>query len=121
MSSREIEHGEIKILFTPDEEIGRGVDKVDLGKLGARYAYTLDGSERGSLEDETFSADSVKIIINGISAHPGYAKGKMVNAVKVAGAFLMLCRNWDCRRKPLPNVKDLYIRCIYRGLPNLLK
>jgi tripeptide aminopeptidase len=88
MSSRETEHGEIKILFTPDEEIGRGVDKVDLGKLGARYAYTLDGSERGSLEDETFSADSVKIIINGISAHPGYAKGKMVNAVKVAGAFL---------------------------------
>ena len=88
MSATEIEHGEIKILFTPDEEIGRGVDKVDLRKLGAHYGYTLDGSERGSLEDETFSADSVKIIIHGISAHPGFAKGKMVNAVKVAGAFL---------------------------------
>lgn len=88
MSASEIEHGEIKILFTPDEEIGRGVDKVDLRKLGASYAYTLDGSERGSLEDETFSADSVKITINGISAHPGFAKGKMVNAIKVAGTFL---------------------------------
>ena len=88
MSAKEIEHGEVKILFTPDEEIGRGVDKVDLRKLGASYAYTLDGSERGSLEDETFSADSVKITILGISAHPGFAKGKMVNAIKVAGAFL---------------------------------
>ena len=84
----EIAHGVIKILFTPDEEIGRGVEKLDLLKLGASYAYTLDGSERGSLEDETFSADSVKVTILGISAHPGFAKGKMVNAIKVAGAFL---------------------------------
>lgn len=84
----EIEHGTIKILFTPDEEIGRGVDKLDLAKLGADYAYTLDGSERGSLEDETFSADGVTVTIHGVSAHPGFAKGKMVNAVKVAAAFL---------------------------------
>ena len=84
----EISHGTIKILFTPDEEIGRGVEKLDIQKLGASYAYTLDGSERGSLEDETFSADGITITINGISAHPGFAKGKMVNAVKVAGAFL---------------------------------
>jgi len=84
----QIPHGVIKILFTPDEEIGRGVEKLDIQKLGASYAYTLDGSERGSLEDETFSADGITITINGISAHPGFAKGKMVNAVKVAGAFL---------------------------------
>jgi tripeptide aminopeptidase len=88
MRNPEIEHGVIKILFTPDEEIGRGVDKLDLHKLGASYAYTLDGSERGSLEDETFSADGLTITINGISAHPGFAKGKLVNAVKVTGAFL---------------------------------
>jgi tripeptide aminopeptidase len=84
----EIAHGVIKILFTPDEEIGRGVEKLDLQKLGASYAYTLDGSERGSLEDETFSADGITITINGISAHPGFAKSKMVNAVKIAGAFV---------------------------------
>jgi tripeptide aminopeptidase len=84
----EIQHGEIKLLFTPDEEIGRGVDKVDIQKLSASYAYTLDGSERGSLENETFSADGMTITIHGVSAHPGYAKGKLVNAVKVAAAFL---------------------------------
>lgn len=84
----EIAHGVIKLLFTPDEEIGRGVEKLDLQKLGASYAYTLDGSERGSLEDETFSADSINITIEGVSAHPGFAKGKMVNAVKLAAAFL---------------------------------
>ncbi len=84
----EILHGEIKILFTPDEEVGRGVDNVDIKKLGAQYAYTLDGGERGSLEDETFSADGVVITINGISAHPGFAKGKLVNAIKIAGEIL---------------------------------
>jgi tripeptide aminopeptidase len=84
----EVPHGTIKILFTPDEEIGRGVDKVDLKKLGAQFAYTLDGGERGSFEDETFSADGVSITFHGISAHPGYAKDKLVNAIKVAGAFL---------------------------------
>ena len=81
-------HGEIKILFTPDEEVGRGVDKLDIAKLGAEFAYTLDGSEAGSLEDETFSADGVTISFHGISAHPGSAKDKMVNAVKVASAFI---------------------------------
>lgn len=81
-------HGTIKLLFTPDEEIGRGVDKLDLKKLGADFAYTLDGGERGSLEAETFSADAVTITFHGISAHPGYAKGKLVNAIKVASHFL---------------------------------
>lgn len=84
----EIRHGSIRILFTPDEEVGRGTAKVDLGRLGADFAYTLDGGPSGSLEDETFNADAVRIEITGVSAHPGYAKGKMVNALKVAGALL---------------------------------
>ena len=88
MSHPEVKHGDIKILFTPDEEIGRGVDKVDIQKLGADFGYTLDGGERGSFEDETFSADGVHAIINGISAHPGYAKGKMVSALKIAAEFI---------------------------------
>ena len=83
-----IKHGIIKILFTPDEEIGRGVDKVDLNKLAADYGYTLDGGQRGSYTDETFSANGVTVTFNGVSAHPGYAKNKLVNALKVAGTFL---------------------------------
>jgi tripeptide aminopeptidase len=85
-----IPHGAIKILFTPDEEIGRGVDKADLKKLGADFGYTLDGSERGSLEEENFSADGVTVTFHGISVHPGYAKDKMVNAIKVAAYFVDL-------------------------------
>jgi tripeptide aminopeptidase len=88
ISHPEIKHGKIKILFTPDEEIGRGVDKVDLIKLGANFAYTLDAGERGSIEDETFSADEVSINFYGVSAHPGYAKDKLVNAIKVASSFM---------------------------------
>ncbi|MSP57787.1 MAG: peptidase T [Flavobacteriales bacterium] len=84
----ELLHGDVKILFTPDEEIGRGVDKVDIDKLGAQIGYTLDAGECGCYEDETFSADGVKINFYGISAHPGYAKNKLVNALKIAGAFL---------------------------------
>ncbi len=84
----EIPHGAIKILFTPDEEIGRGVNKVDLEKLGADFGYTIDGEKRGSLEDETFSADAAIITIHGVSAHPGFAKGKMENAIKIAAAVV---------------------------------
>ncbi len=80
----EIKHGKIRILFTPDEEIGRGVDKVDMEKLGADYGYTVDGEKRGSLEDETFSADAVTIDIRGVSIHPGFAKGKLESALKIA-------------------------------------
>ncbi|MEI6948835.1 peptidase T [Paraflavisolibacter sp. H34] len=86
----EVKHGTLKILFTPDEEIGRGVDKVDIAKLGAQFAYTLDGGERGAYTDETFSADGVSVTFHGVSAHPGYAKDKLVNALKVAGTFLHL-------------------------------
>ncbi len=84
----EIEHGTIKILFTPDEEIGRGVDHVNLEKLNARFAYTIDGETAGSIEDETFSADGVIITIEGISVHPGFAKGKMQSALKIAAAII---------------------------------
>lgn len=84
----EVKHGTIKILFTPDEEVGHGTAKVDLNKLGAQYAYTLDGGEAGDFEDETFSADGVEIVVHGVSVHPGTAKGIMVNALKVAGEIL---------------------------------
>jgi tripeptide aminopeptidase len=84
----ELKHGTIKILFTPDEEIGRGVDKADLKKLGADFAYTVDGETRGSIEDETFSADGASLIINGVSSHPGFAKGKMESAIKILGDIL---------------------------------
>jgi tripeptide aminopeptidase len=84
----EIKHGTIKILFTPDEEVGKGTAKVDIQKLGAQFGYTLDGGEAGDLEDETFSADGVQVLIKGVITHPGYAKGKLVNALKVAGDVL---------------------------------
>jgi tripeptide aminopeptidase len=84
----EVKHGTIKLLFTPDEEVGKGTDKLDLQKLGATVAYTLDGGELGTLEDETFSADGVKIIVHGVIAHPGYAKDILVNALKIAGEIL---------------------------------
>lgn len=83
-----VKHGDIKILFTPDEEVGKGTAKVDMKKLGASFGYTLDGGEAGSLEDETFSADAATITVEGVIVHPGYAKGKLVNALKVAGAIL---------------------------------
>lgn len=88
ISHPEYKHGEIKILFTPDEEIGRGVDKVDLKKLGADFAYTIDGETAGSIENETFSADGVKLIIRGVSAHPGFAKNKMESAIKIASEIV---------------------------------
>jgi len=84
----EVLHGEIKIVFTPDEEVGKGTAKIDMNKVGAQFGYTLDGGEAGSLEDETFSADGASIIINGVIAHPGYAKNKLVNAMKIAGEIL---------------------------------
>src|SRR5690242_2976827 len=83
-----IKHGVIKILFTPDEEIGRGVDKADLKKLGADVAYTMDGETAGQIEDETFSADGATITIQGVSIHPGFAKGKMEHAIKIAAAII---------------------------------
>lgn len=88
MKHPEVPHGNIRILFTPDEEIGRGVNAVDMKRLAADFGYTLDGGERGHLEGENFSADAAVFTFHGVSAHPGYAKGKMVNAMKVAATFL---------------------------------
>jgi tripeptide aminopeptidase len=84
----QIKHGTIKILFTPDEEIGRGVDKADLKKLGADFAYTMDGETAGTIEDETFSADGATVTVQGVSAHPGFAKGRMEHAIKIAAAIV---------------------------------
>ncbi len=84
----EVKHGPVKICFTPDEETGRGTEKIDLKKLGAKYAYTVDGSSRGEVEIETFSADAVNIDFIGKNIHPGYAKGIMINSMKVAADFI---------------------------------
>ncbi|MGN7887349.1 peptidase T [Dyadobacter sp. 22481] len=88
LANPQIKHGDIKILFTPDEEVGRGTENVDLQKLGADFGYTVDGEAIGTLEDETFSADGVKITIHGVSTHPGYAIGKLENALKIAAEIL---------------------------------
>ncbi|WFR96183.1 peptidase T [Rhizobium tumorigenes] len=84
----DIGHGKIRLLFTPDEEVGQGADKVDLEKLGAAFAYTVDGETAGHIEDETFSADGVEITIAGVAIHPGFAKGRMENAIKIASAIV---------------------------------
>ncbi|WP_426442810.1 peptidase T [Bradyrhizobium genosp. P] len=88
INNPQVKHGTIKILFTPDEEIGRGVDKVDIKKLGADFGYTMDGESAGHIEDETFSADGASIVIEGVATHPGFAKGKMEHAIKIAAAIV---------------------------------
>jgi len=88
MKNTDVKHGAIRILFTPDEEIGRGADKVNIKKLGAICGYTVDGETLGSIEDETFSADACLVTINGVNTHPGFAKDKMENAVKIAANFI---------------------------------
>lgn len=88
MTHPEVKHGKVRILFTPDEEIGRGANKADIKKLGAQFAYTLDGGDRGTIENETFSADGVTLTITGFSTHPGYAKDKMQHAMKIAAKII---------------------------------
>jgi tripeptide aminopeptidase len=84
----EVKHGKIRILFTPDEEIGRGVDKADMKKLGADFGYTMDGETLGHIENETFSADGASLIIKGFPTHPGFAKNKMQHAIKIAAEII---------------------------------
>jgi tripeptide aminopeptidase len=84
----EIRHGRIRIAFTPDEEVGRGTDHFDVLRFGAACAYTLDGGDRGEVEAESFSADAMTVTFHGFNTHPGYAKGRMVNAIKVAADFI---------------------------------
>lgn len=88
INNPDIKHGTIRILFTPDEEIARGVAKVDLQKLGADFGYTLDGETAGTIEDETFSADAAEILIKGVAIHPGFAYNKMENAIRIAGNII---------------------------------
>ena len=84
----EVEHGTIKVAFTPDEEVGRGVEHFDAQQFGAQFAYTMDGGALSEIENETFCADSLRVTFHGVSMHPGYAKGKLVNSIKLASAFL---------------------------------
>lgn len=88
LKNPDIKHGDIKVCFTPDEEIGRGAHKFDVKKFGAEYAYTMDGSEIGELEYENFNAASAKVTVNGRIVHPGYAKGKMINSMYMAQKFI---------------------------------
>jgi tripeptide aminopeptidase len=84
----EIPHGTVRLAFTPDEEIGRGTDHFDVARFAADYAYTMDGGRLGEIETESFSADAMTVTFHGFNTHPGYAKGRMVNAIKVAAAFI---------------------------------
>ena len=84
----EIPHGAIRIAFTPDEEVGHGTTHFDVGRFGARYAYTIDGGPRGELEYESFSADAITLAFRGFNTHPGYATGRMVNSIKLAARFI---------------------------------
>ncbi len=88
VNNPDVKHGRVEVVFTPDEEVGKGTAKINLDKINAKYAYTLDGGEAGSLEDENFNADGATVTIYGVIAHPGYAKGKLVNALKIAGELL---------------------------------
>ncbi len=88
MAQPEIAHGAIRIAFTPDEEVGQGTKHFDVARFGARYAYTMDGGARGELEYESFSADAMTVTFRGFNTHPGYAKGHMVNAIKLAARFI---------------------------------
>ena len=88
MAHPEIPHGTIRLGFTPDEEVGHGTDHFDVARFGARYAYTMDGGQRGELEYESFSADAMTVTFRGFNTHPGYARGRMVNAIKLAARFI---------------------------------
>ncbi len=88
MAHPEVKHGAIRLLFTPDEEVGRGTEHVNIKKLGAEFGYTMDGETLGHIEDETFSADSVSVIVKGFPTHPGFAKNKMQHAIKIAADII---------------------------------
>lgn len=114
MENPQVKHGTIKILFTPDEEIGRGVDKADLKKLGADFGYTIDGETLGSIEDETFSADGAILTINGVSTHPGFAKGKMESAIKILSDVIAALPA-DCLSPESTELKEGFIHPVSIG------
>ena len=88
VSHPEVKHGLIRICFTPDEEVGRGTEHFDVQKFGAKFAYTIDGEQLGSVENETFCADSMTVTFKGVNIHPGFAKGKLLNSIKMAADFI---------------------------------
>ena len=101
MAHPEIPHGAVRVAFTPDEEVGRGTLHFDVGRFGAFCAYTLDGGSRGEVESESFSADAMTFTFVGFNTHPGYAKGRMINAIKVAATFIASLPADGCRlRRP---------------------
>ncbi len=99
ISHPEIKHGKIRICFTPDEEVGKGADLFDIEKFGAKWAYTMDGSEIGELQYENFNAAFTKVTFQGKVVHPGYAKGKMVNAITCANRFAALLPKMEVPEK----------------------
>jgi len=88
LAHQDIAHGPLRVAFTPDEEIGRGTEHFDVARFGAAYAYTVDGGCRGEIESETFAADAMTVTFQGVNTHPGFATGRMVNAIKAAAAFI---------------------------------
>ncbi|BBB33463.1 tripeptide aminopeptidase [Thermotomaculum hydrothermale] len=117
MKHPEFKHGEIKIAFTPDEEIGKGVDYFDVKKFGAKFAYTMDGGPLGELEDENFNADKAEIIFKGINVHPGYAKGKLVNSIRMASLFVTLM-NENTLPETTEKREGYYHTTIINGMEN---
>lgn len=107
----EVKHGTIKICFTPDEEVGRGTEKFNVEKFGAKYAYTIDGSRRGEVETETFSADAVVIKFTGVNVHPGYAKNKMINSQKIAARFMESLPK-DGMSPETTEAREGYVHCV---------
>jgi len=106
----EVKHGTLKVCFTPDEEVGRGTEKFDVEKFGAKFAYTIDGGTRGEIETETFSADAVNIELIGKNVHPGYAKGKMINSLKMASYFMELLPK-DKLSPETTDKREGYVHC----------
>jgi len=113
----DIKHGNIRLLFTPDEEIGEGTAMLDMTKLGAAFGYTMDGGEAGSLEVETFSADAAVITIHGVSFHPGYAKGRLVNALKIAGEILAVLPKNDWSPETTEKMEGYVHPIRFEGIP----
>lgn len=107
----EVKHGTVKICFTPDEEVGRGTEQFDVEKFGAKVAYTIDGSTRGEVETETFSADAVVITFTGKNIHPGYAKNKMINSQKIAAHFMQSLPK-DRMSPETTEGREGYVHCV---------
>lgn len=112
-----LKHGPVRVVYTVDEEVGRGTDKVDIAKINAQCAYTLDGEAAGGLENETFSADLAVITITGVNIHPGFAKGKMVNAIRLTGEFLELLPKEMAPERTEGRVGFLHPYVIEGGVP----